>query len=364
MLRVEGLTKSFGENIVLRNIDLTMKQGEIAVIIGESGCGKSVFLRCIEQLEKADSGRIRIDGSEITDKNENINLIRRKIGMVYQQYNLFSHLNVMDNLCLAPVNLLKMSRSDAEAKAARLLREVGMSGRETRMPSELSGGQRQRVAIARCLMMEPKMILMDEPTSALDPGMVCEVLATIRDLAKKRTTMLIVTHEMSFAREIADKIYFFAEQGIYESGTPEEIFDHPRRELTKSFVRKVRSFYYHIDRINYDLIELKAGLRLFCERYGVNSREIWRLEVCMEELVQEIIMKCALPIDIDLLLEYDKTNGDLNISCKWNGPNWDPFAEESDSLGMVILQHIVENAQYVHTEGLNVLNFSLKKGTK
>ena len=362
MLRIEGLGKSFGSNRVLQNIDLTVEEGETVVIIGESGCGKSVFLRCIELLEKPDHGRIWIDGEEITAKRADVNRIRRKAGMVYQQFNLFSHLNVMDNLCLAPVSLLGMSRAEAREKAQALLREVGMSGRGDKLPSELSGGQCQRVAIARCLMMEPKLLLMDEPTSALDPGMVSEVLATIRALAKKRTTMLIVTHEMAFARDAADRMLFFAEGGIYESGTPEQILDHPRQELTKQFVRRIRSFCYHVGCADFDLMELQGGIQMFCDRYGIAKQDALRLQLCMEELLLEITAKCSLPVSIDLLIEFDAVSSALDVHCKWVGRDGNPLEEETDSLGVIILQHIVNNAQYTYTGNTGELSFKLRKG--
>lgn len=360
MLRIEGLTKSFGDHEVLRNIDLTVEKGETAVIIGESGCGKSVLLRCIELLEKPDKGRIWIDGDEITARHADINVIRRKLGMVYQQFNLFSHLNVMDNLCLAPTSLLGISRAEAEEKAEQLLREVGLFGRENKMPSELSGGQSQRIAIARCLMMEPKMILMDEPTSALDPGMVGEVMTTIRQLAKKRTTMLIVTHEMSFARDAADRIIFLAEKGICESGTPEEILDHPQRPQTKMFVRKIRSFFYRIESREFDLMELLGGIQVFCDRYGIDRKERWRLQLCTEEMLEEIVDRCGLPVDVSLLIGYDIQGKTLEISCEWLGPGWNPLTAETDSLGVTILQQIADAVQYTHAEEKNELKFEIK----
>lgn len=362
MLRIEGLSKSFGNNQVLQDIDLKVEQGETVVIVGESGCGKSVFLRCIELLEKPDHGRIWIDGEEITAKRANIDVIRRKVGMVYQQFNLFSHLNVMDNMCLAPISLLGMSRAEARAKAQELLQEVGMSGREDKLPSELSGGQCQRIAIARCLMMEPKLLLMDEPTSALDPGMVSEVLATIRGLAKKRTTMLIVTHEMTFARDVADRMLFFADGRIYESGTPEQILDHPQLELTKQFVRRIRSLYYHIDRADFDLMELQGQIQLFCNRYDIGKLEKWRLQLCIEEMLLEIIAKVSQPIKIDLLIEFDAVSNTLNVRCKWIGPDWNPFVDEPDALIVTILQYIVNNAQYSHTGDVSELIFTIRKG--
>ena len=240
LIEVTGLKKRFGDLEVLKGVDLTVEQGERVAIIGGSGCGKSVFLRCLELLEKPDAGRIRIDGQEITAKGAPVDQIRRSMGMVYQRFHLFSEMDVMDNLCLAPVRRRLMTRAEAEKKALGLLEQVGLASRAHAWPTVLSGGQQQRIAICRCLMMDPKVILFDEPTSALDPTMVGEVLAVIRMLAKQGMTMLIVTHEMAFAREVADRVLYFADGGIYEQGTPEEIFDRPQREKTIAFIRKIK----------------------------------------------------------------------------------------------------------------------------
>ena len=217
VIEVRGLYKAFGKFEVLRNVNFSVEQGEKIVIIGESGCGKSVFLRCIELLETPTAGKIFIEGQEITAANVNIDKIRQRMGMVYQRFNLFSHMNVLENLCVAPIKLLKMSREDAEKKARELLSQVGLLSKEKIFPEFLSGGQQQRIAICRTLMMNPRVVLFDEPTSSLDPTMVGEVLAVMRMLVKKNLTMVIVTHEMNFAREIADRILFFADGGIYEN---------------------------------------------------------------------------------------------------------------------------------------------------
>ncbi|MGX8706025.1 MAG: amino acid ABC transporter ATP-binding protein, partial [bacterium] len=231
MIEVKGWRKSFGRLEVLKGVDLTVEQGERIAIIGGSGCGKSVFLRSLCLLEKPDAGQVFIDGKEITAaKGGQVDEIRRSMGMVFQKFHLFSEMDVMDNLCLAPTRIMKMSRDAAEQKAMELLAQVGLASRAHAWPTVLSGGQQQRIAICRCLMMEPKVMLFDEPTSALDPTMVGEVLAVIRMLAKRDLSMLIVTHEMNFAREVASRVLFFADGGIYEQGTPAEIFDAPKRE--------------------------------------------------------------------------------------------------------------------------------------
>ena len=239
LIEVKGLKKSFGPLEVLKGIDLTVEQGERIAIIGGSGCGKSVFLRSLCLLEEPDAGQILIDGQEITAKGANVDQIRRSMGMVFQKFHLFSEMDVMDNLCLAPTRLKGMSRKEAEKKARELLGMVGLSSRAHSWPTVLSGGQQQRIAICRCLMMEPKVLLFDEPTSALDPTMVGEVLAVIRMLAKRDMSMLIVTHEMNFAREVANRVLFMDEGSILEEGTPEEVFGNPQNPRTRDFLNKV-----------------------------------------------------------------------------------------------------------------------------
>ena len=240
LVEVKGLKKSFGSLEVLKGVDLSVVQGERIAIIGGSGCGKSVFLRSLALLEKPDAGQIIIDGRDITAaKGNQVDEIRRSMGMVFQKFHLFSEMNVMDNLCLAPTRILKMPRPDAEKKAMELLSQVGLATRAHAWPTVLSGGQQQRIAICRCLMMEPKVLLFDEPTSALDPTMVGEVLAVIRMLAKRDMTMLIVTHEMNFAREVANRVLFMDAGEVIEQGTPEEIFGNPQNPRTQSFLSKV-----------------------------------------------------------------------------------------------------------------------------
>ena len=237
LIEVRGLKKSFGSLDVLKGVDLTVEQGERVAIIGGSGCGKSVFLRSLCLLEKPDAGQVFIDGQEITAKGAKVNEIRRSMGMLHQNLHLFSEMNVMDNLCLAPTHILKMPRQEAEKKAMELLGLVGLANCAKAWPTVLSGGQQQRIAICRCLMMEPKVLLFDEPTSALDPTMVGEVLAVIRMLARRNMSMIIVTHEMRFAREVSDRIVFVDDGIIVEDDKPEVIFTSPKSPRTAEFLK-------------------------------------------------------------------------------------------------------------------------------
>ena len=239
LFHVEGLCKSFGSGLVLNHISTDIEKGEVVVIIGPSGSGKSTFLRSLNLLEMPTGGKIYFEGNDITDKHLNIDAYRQKIGMVFQHFNLFPHMTILKNLTLAPMKLQGMSEKDAKELAMQYLERVGLSDKADAYPSQLSGGQKQRIAIVRALCMNPEVLLFDEPTSALDPEMVGEVLAVIKDLAYNGMTMLIVTHEMGFAKEVASRVMFIDEGKILEENTPEELFDHPQSERLKSFLAKI-----------------------------------------------------------------------------------------------------------------------------
>lgn len=239
MIKVEKLKKSFGDLEVLKGIDEEIKDGEVVVVIGPSGSGKSTFLRCLNLLEEPTSGHIYVDGEEITTKDIDINKVREEMGMVFQNFNLFNNLNIIDNITLAPTLVKRQSKEEAEKKAMELLTRVGLPDKKNSFPNSLSGGQKQRIAIARALAMNPKVMLFDEPTSALDPEMVGEVLDIMKDLAREGMTMVVVTHEMGFAREVGDRILFMDGGYIVEEGSPEEVFGNPQNERTKNFLAKV-----------------------------------------------------------------------------------------------------------------------------
>lgn len=239
LLQVRNLVKNFGQAKVLKDISVDIHEGDVVCVIGPSGSGKSTFLRCLNRLEEVSGGHIYLDGVDICDKATNIDKHRQKMGMVFQQFNLFMHMNVLDNLILAPMKLQKKSREEATEYAMELLRRVGLDRRAKDYPSMLSGGQQQRIAIARALCMKPEVMLFDEPTSALDPEMVGEVLGVMQDLAKSRMTMVVVTHEMGFAREVANRIMFLDEGEFIEENEPGEFFSRPKSERLKSFLGKV-----------------------------------------------------------------------------------------------------------------------------
>jgi polar amino acid transport system ATP-binding protein len=360
IIEVKGLCKSFGALEVLKGVDLTVEEGEKIAVIGGSGCGKSVFLRSLELLEKPDAGVITIDGDEITKKGADVDAIRRKMGMVYQNFNLFTHMDVMDNLCLAPVRLLRMPRKDAEKRAMELLETVSLTGKAHAFPAVLSGGQKQRIAIARCLMMNPKVMLFDEPTSALDPTMVGEVLATIRQLAKRGMTMLIVTHEMAFARDVSDRVLFFAEKGIYEQGSPKELFDNPQGKRTQAFIRKLKTFSFHVAERGFDLMQLQGGIIRFCEKYGVEGPMSNRLQLVAEEMVFALLEGCYSKGDspsIEIEIEYGEASGEMRIEYSAEGRAFNPM--QSDGLtistepGIIILKKMAKRIDYRYENGVN-----------
>lgn len=238
-ISVKNLQKKFGDLEVLKDISIEVKEGEVVCMIGPSGSGKSTFLRCLNRLEKITAGDVVVDGHPISDPNTNINKVRENIGMVFQHFNLFPHLTVRDNITLAPTQLKLMNKEEAGEKALQLLARVGLADKADAYPGQLSGGQKQRVAIARSLAMNPDIMLFDEPTSALDPEMVGEVLEVMKQLAAEGMTMVVVTHEMGFAREVADRVVFMDDGYIVEEGTPEEVFGNPKEERTRSFLNKV-----------------------------------------------------------------------------------------------------------------------------
>jgi len=252
MIQLEGVRKSFGDNLVLDGIDLSVAHGEVLVIIGPSGSGKSTLLRCVNLLEPIQAGRIFLEGEEITGKGAPVSTVRQRVGIVFQQFNLFPHLTALDNLTLAARRIRKMRRRDAETRARELLAMVGLEEKAEQHPHQLSGGQQQRVAIARALMMNPHVMLFDEVTSALDPELVGEVLVVMRDLARMGMTMLVVTHEMHFARDVGDRVVFMDQGKIVEEGLPEDILDRPRKERTQRFLRRSLQLAHSLEELTID----------------------------------------------------------------------------------------------------------------
>ena len=277
MISIKHLSKTFrnpdGSTLtVLKDVNCDIEKGEVISIIGPSGTGKSTLLRAINMLEPPTGGEIWVDGENILAKGYRLDKMRRRVGMVFQGFNLFDHMTVLRNITYAPMELLKKPEEEARAEAMELLKKVGLAQKADVYPDSLSGGQKQRVAIARALAMHPEVILFDEPTSALDPTMVGEVLSVIRGLAKDGLTMLIVTHEMRFARDVSTRIFFMNEGVIYEDGTPEQIFGHPVRSATKAFVNRIQKLVYEIDSDEFDYLQIHTGLSRFCIKYNLADK--------------------------------------------------------------------------------------------
>lgn len=303
MIDIINLSKTFinedGTRLeVLKNVNCHISKGEVVSIIGPSGTGKSTFLRCINRIDMATSGKIMFQGTDVLDPRTDIDQVRCKMGMVFQSFNLFNHMTILQNVTFGPIRLLGMSKADAEAQGMELLRKVGLGDKASVYPSSLSGGQKQRAAIARCLSMKPDCILFDEPTSALDPTMVGEVLSVMRHLAAQGMTMLIVTHEMKFARDVSSRVLFMYGGGILEDGTPEQIFDHPVHPETKTFIQRLRTLHYEIADENADLYSINTDIDAFCLKYGL-ERRILGLQLILEELLFNILAG-KRPLDVDV----------------------------------------------------------------
>ena len=312
LISVSHLSKSFGSLHVLRDISLEVRPGEVISVIGPSGTGKSTFLRCLNLLEQPSGGSIRIDGQDILSPDADVPLLRRRMGMVFQSFNLFNDKSVLDNITMSPILLLGKSREEAEQQAHRLLEMVGLAERADAMPDELSGGQKQRVAIARALAMEPEILLFDEPTSALDPTMVSEVLGVITRLAREGMTMIIVTHEMRFARQVSSRVLFFAEGVIYEEGTPEQLFHHAQRSLTQRFIRQIHETEFTIRSEHFDWYAMMAQMEQFCRQYNLSRQHTENVY----RAVDESLAILGTAVGTCLTLSYTEQDDSLLLTVR------------------------------------------------
>lgn len=347
MIKVDHLSKRFGDLTVLRDVSAEIARGEVISIIGPSGTGKSTFLRCLNLLDQPSGGRIEIDGVDILAPGTDVPKMRRKMGMVFQSFNLFAHLTVLDNLTLGPIRLRGSDKAVAQEKARELLKLVGLAEKADSFPDELSGGQKQRVAIARCLAMGPEIILFDEPTSALDPTMVSEVLAVMRRLAKEGLTMLVVTHEMDFARDVSSRVFYMDEGVIYEQGTPEQIFEQPQRERTRAFIHRIRSACLRIDSPDFDLYAINAEIEQFCEKQILPKKTRQRLLLLVEELLAIYRPRlAAAPLEITLGYAEKTRRLELALDSPGDAPN--PLDGEGlpDELGLTIVSSLAESIDY------------------
>lgn len=358
MITVKNLTKTFGTVKVLENLNAEIKRGEVIAVIGPSGTGKSTFLRCLNLLEQPDSGEIIIDNVNILEKHVDVPLMRQKMGMVFQSFNLFAHLTVMENLTIGPVKLKKISQQEAEKRGLELLKSVGLAEKVNSFPSELSGGQKQRVAIARCLSMDPEIILFDEPTSALDPTMVSEVLAVIRKLAQEGLTMIVVTHEMDFAKDVASRVFYMDEGVIYEEGTASDIFNAPKRPKTNVFIKRLKQFEYRIKSASYDFLELNAEISEFCKKHAVSSEKINRILLLVEELIM-VYKENVSNINAEIQLTWSEINGELELSLNYSGERINIIEKSDNDISKALIAGFAKSINYSYQEK-NVLKIHMK----
>ncbi|MBO7675499.1 MAG: amino acid ABC transporter ATP-binding protein [Atopobiaceae bacterium] len=353
LITIEHLRKEFGNVTPLADVNAHIDEGDVICVIGPSGTGKSTLLRCLNRLEEPTSGSIVVDGENICDPACNIALVRRKMGMVFQSFNLFNNLNVLQNVCAAPKKLLGIPAEQAEREGMALLERVGLADKAKSFPEELSGGQQQRAAIARAIAMRPKILLLDEPTSALDPTMVAEVLAVIRSLANDGMTMMIVTHEMRFARNVSNRVFYMDEGGIYEEGTPAQIFEHPQREKTRRFIRRLKTISLTIDGFDVDYLGTRVRLESFGAAAALSTKALRRVMLVFEELVFQGILphvreqQAGFPLEV--LIEHAEDDGGITLRVSWGGDPYDPLAK-SDELSRSIIEHATRTATYQHTD--------------
>ena len=349
LIRTEHLRKEYPGAVPLEDISIDINRGDIISVIGPSGTGKSTLLRCLNRLDEPTSGRVFIDGEEITSPKCRLNIVRRKMGMVFQSFNLFNNLSVIDNVICAPVALLRIPREQALSEGMALLERVGLADRAGSFPDELSGGQKQRVAIARAIAMKPEILLLDEPTSALDPTMISEVLSVIRGLADEGMTMMIVTHEMKFAREVSNRVFYMDEGGIYEEGTPEQIFDHPQKELTRRFIRQLKTLDLEIADAKPAYMELISRLERFGAAAMLSPALLRHTVLLFEELVLQLIVRelgknqDGFPVRVSI--EHSDADDSVEMRICYGGERYDPLTE-GDALSLAIVERLAREKSF------------------
>jgi polar amino acid transport system ATP-binding protein len=361
MISVVGMAKTYGDVTVLRDVTVDIAKGEVVSIIGPSGTGKSTFLRCLNLLERPTAGRITVDGIDLLAPGADVSAVRQRMNMVFQSFNLFAHLSVLENLTLGPMRLKGMARAEAEAQAMSLLRLVGLGEKAEQFPDELSGGQKQRVAIARCLAMSPDVILFDEPTSALDPTTVSEVLAVIRRLAQEGITMLIVTHEMDFARDVSHRVLYMDQGIIYEQGPPAQLFGAPQKERTRAFIQRLRTFTQRIASPDYDLYALNAEIEAFADKHILPRAVRDRLQLVVEEVLQ-LYAPVLSRAPLELAIGYSERDRHVELTWETVGDAPDPLSGEGqpDELGLGLVRSLTEDAAFTRQGDRSQLHMRLR----
>ena len=365
LIRIEHLKKVYPGATPLEDVNAVIHRGEVITVIGPSGTGKSTMMRCINRLEDPTSGKVMVFGKDTGDRKTDLRMLRRRTGMVFQSFNLFGHLTVIENIILAPVVLKGIPAKKACALGMKLLRTVGMAAKALNYPDELSGGQKQRVAIARTLAMNPEIILFDEPTSALDPTMVGEVLSVIRSLAKQGLTMMIVTHEMKFARDVSTRIFYMDQGEIYEDGSPEQIFEHPQKERTRQFIRRLKVLDINIDSPDFDFIGINNRMEQFGRKNLISPRTILRMQSVFEELcVQQLLPRAGNEVAMRLIVEYSEDDNLTELTLRYGGLSFNPL-DEGDELSAMLVKGACSRYEYnaiTDSEGYtNEIKLTLKK---
>ena len=354
MIRIEHLKKEYSNVTPLKDVSVEIHDGDVISVIGPSGTGKSTLLRCINQLETPTAGQVWIDDMEITNPKCDLNKIRQKMGMVFQSFNLFGHKTVIENIMMAPMDLLGKSKQEAYDTGMQLLRTVGLAEKAFNYPDELSGGQKQRIAIARTLAMNPEVILFDEPTSALDPTMVGEVQAVIRELAKTGKTLMIVTHEMNFAKAISNRVFYMDEGGIYEDGTPNQIFNHPQRENTRRFIKRLKVLELNIRSKDYDFIGMEEEIRAYCNKNQIAHKQAAKIQLVFEESM-ELLVPVLKVTQIQAICEYSEITEIADWTIYYGGEKMD-ISVSGDELPINILKGMTSSMMYSWDEAQNLSN--------
>lgn len=350
MISIQHLRKEYANAIPLKDVNANIRKGDVISIIGPSGTGKSTLLRCLNRLEEPTSGTVLLNGVDIGAKNCRLNLVRQKMGMVFQNFNLFNHMNIIENIMYAPMKLLGLSRKEAYKRGMKLLRIVGLEDKELNYPDELSGGQKQRIAIARTLAMKPEIILFDEPTSALDPTMVGEVLAVIKRLAQEGMTLVIVTHEMRLAKSVSTRVFYMDQGIIYEEGTPDQIFNHPQKELTRRFVNGQDMFTKSFFKSDLDYLGFISEINEFALKQMFTPKLVYRVKA----IIDNVYLHTILPVlnekaKMNFTLEYSEKHGTCKIKFRWADVHIKSELN-IDELSRKLAEYAVTDIAYRYTE--------------
>ena len=359
LIKTEHLRKEYPGVVPLKDVNIEINKGDVVSLIGPSGTGKSTLLRCLNQLDRPTSGKVIFDGENITDPKCKMNKVRQKMGMVFQSFNLFANQTVIENIMTAPMDLLGISKQEAYENGMELLRKVGLSEKALSFPDELSGGQKQRVAIARAIAMKPEVLLFDEPTSALDPTMVSEVLQVIRSLAKDGMTMMIVTHEMRFARDVSTRIFYMDEGGIYEEGSPEQIFEHPKQEKTRIFIKRLRQFEFTIESEDFDFIGTTAKMEQFGRTNMLPEKLIRNTILLFEEAIfqERTDKKKVFPVHV--VNEVSETEVSSTLKVQFGGEKYDP-STDGNELSAALIKKYASSVKHSYEDGKNEFVVKIK----